>query len=135
LKLLLDTHTFLWFIGGSDELSVKARELIEEPVNERFLSVASLWEMAIKASIGRLKLALSFPELVRREVQGNAMELVEIRPEHLDKVARLPFHHRDPFDRLIVAQSLVEDMTIVSRDTAFKSYPVRSLWQEDPTTR
>jgi PIN domain nuclease of toxin-antitoxin system len=112
VRLLLDTHTFLWFIGGSSRLNDAARRLIE-------------------ASLGRLKLALPFTELVRGEVLGNAMELLSIRPAHLDELAKLPFHHRDPFDQLIVAQGLTEDMTIVSRDRAFESYPVKLLWQDD----
>jgi PIN domain nuclease of toxin-antitoxin system len=128
VRLLLDTHTFLWFIGGSSKLSGDARSLIEESGNERLLSVASLWEMAIKVSVGRLKLDLSFAELVDREVRGNAMKLLTIRPEHMDKLARLPFHHRDPFDRLIVAQSMSEGIPIISRDKAFESYPVSLLW-------
>jgi PIN domain nuclease of toxin-antitoxin system len=135
VRLLLDTHTFLWFIGGSSKLSGEARRLIEDPGNERFLSVASLWEMAIKVSIGRLKLALSFTELVEREVRGNAMELLTIRPEHMDELARLPFHHRDPFDRLIVAQSLTDGIPIISKDKVFESYPVSLLWQDGAKTR
>lgn len=132
MRLLLDTHAFLWFIGGSGKLSGPARKLIEDPANERFLSVVSLWEMAIKVSLGRLELALPFTELVEREVQGNAMEMLAIRPEHLDDLAKLPFHHRDPFDRLIVVQSLVEEMPIISKDKAFESYPVKLLWRNDP---
>lgn len=135
MRLLLDTHTFLWFIGGSDKLSGDARSLIEDPTNERLLSMASLWEMAIKASLGRLKLDLSFPEMVEREIRGNAMEVLVIRPKHLDELAKLPFHHRDPFDRLIIAQSLVEDAPIIGRDEAFESYPVRLLWKLDDGPR
>lgn len=134
MRLLLDTHTFLWFIGGSSKLSVAARTLIEDPANERFLSVASLWEMSIKASLGRLKLALPFTDLVQGEVLGNAMELLAIRPTHLDVLAKLPFHHKDPFDRLIVAQAMAEAMPIVSKDKAFENYPVGLLWQDDART-
>jgi len=92
------------------------------------LSVASLWERAIKISIGRLKLEISFPELVEHQVKGNAIELLPIRPAHLDTLATLPFHHRDPFDRLIVAQSLTEGIPVVSRDEALTSYPIHRLW-------
>lgn len=135
MRIILDTHTFLWFIGGSDRLSGYARSLIEDLTNEKFLSVASLWEMAIKKSLGRLKLDLSFPEMVEREVRGNAMEVLGIRPEHLDELARLPFHHRDPFDRLIIAQSLAEDAPIVGKDEAFEDYPVNLLWRMDGGSR
>jgi len=124
VRLLLDTHTFLWFIGGSEELSRAARGLIEDPNNQRLLSVASLWEMAIKVSLGKLKLDLSFVELAEREIRGNAIELLVIRPDHLDELAKLPFHHRDPFDRLLVATAMVEGLTLVSSDTLLAQYPI-----------
>lgn len=135
MRLLLDTHTFLWFIGGNDDLSGYARGLIEDPGNQRFLSVASLWEMAIKKSLGRLRLELPFPQLVEREVRGNAMEVLDVRPEHLDEMVKLPFHHRDPFDRLIIAQSLSENAPVVGRDEAFDEYPVELLWKMDDGSR
>src|SRR2546421_4707328 len=99
MRLLLDTHTFLWFIGGSSDLSGTARGLIENLGNERLLSVASLWEMAIKVSTGKLKLKLPFTELVEREVEGNAIKLLGVAAAHLDELAKLTFHHKDPFDR------------------------------------
>ncbi len=128
MKLLLDTHTFLWFIGGSLNLSDTARKSIEDQTNERFLSIASLWEMSIKVSMGKLKLAMSFTDLVKQEVKGNAIELIKVVPEHLDELAKLSFHHKDPFDRLIIAQSLVENMPIITKDTAFLNYPVKLIW-------
>ncbi len=128
MRVLLDTHTFIWFIGGSANLSDTARRLIEDVGNERLLSVASLWEMSIKVSVGKLKLDLSFPKLVRQEVEGNAMNVSGIRPEHLETLAGLPFHHKDPFDRLIIAQGLTEDIAIVGKDSAFKDYSVKLLW-------
>jgi PIN domain nuclease of toxin-antitoxin system len=120
MRLLLDTHTFLWFIEGSLNLSDVARNLIEDQANQRFLSVASLWEMSIKVSIGKLELGMTFTELVEREVYGNAIELLEIQPEHLDELAKLPFHHKDPFDRLMIAQSLAEGIPIVTKDAALE---------------
>ncbi len=128
MRLLLDTHTFLWFIEGSLNLSDVARNLIEDQANQRFLSVASLWEMSIKVSIGKLELGMTFTELVEREVYGNAIELLEIQPEHLDELAKLHFHHKDPFDRLMIAQSLAEGIPILTKDGAFRSYPVTLLW-------
>lgn len=128
MKLLLDTHTFLWFIEGNPNLSDAARNLIEEQENQRFLSVGSLWEMSIKASINKLELGITFTELVKRQVYGNAIELLEIQPEHLDELAKLPFYHKDPFDRLIIAQSLAEDIPVITRDSAFESYPITVLW-------
>ncbi len=128
MRLLLDTHTFLWFIEGSLNLSSVARTLIENRENQRVLSIASLWEMSIKISIGKLELGMSLTELVRREVYGNVVTLLEIQPSHLDELAKLPFHHKDPFDRLLVAQSLVERIPIVTKDKAFGSYPATLLW-------
>jgi PIN domain nuclease of toxin-antitoxin system len=128
MKLLLDTHAFLWFIEGNLDLSDLARNLIEDQRNQRFLSVASLWEMSIKVSMGKLELEMAFTELVNREVYGNAIELLEIQPEHLDELLKLPFHHKDPFDRIIIAQSLAENIPVVTKDSAFGSYPVTILW-------
>lgn len=131
MKLLLDTHAFLWFISGSDKLSVHAKELIENTGNERYLSVASLWEMAIKVSLGKLKVPLPLTRLVREHVTGNAIEVLPIEPEHLDEQRKLPFHHRDPFDRLIIAQATVEKMEVVSRDEAFTAYEIRCTWEPE----
>lgn len=128
MRLLLDTHAFLWFVEGSPSLSDTARNLIEDQQNQRFLSIGSLWEMSIKFSIGKLELGMTLTELVKRDVYGNAIELLEIQTEHLDALIKLPFHHNDPFDRLIIAQSLAESIPVVTKDRAFASYPVTLLW-------
>ena len=128
MRLLLDTHAFLWFIGGDTALSPYARQLIEDRTNERLLSIASFWEMAIKASLGRLTLTLSFADLVAEHVHGNVIELFEILPPHLDVLTTLPFYHKDPFDRMLIAQSQAENMPILSRDSAFDDYAIRRLW-------
>lgn len=128
MRILLDTHTFLWFIEANLNLSDTAKKLIEDEGNQRFLSIASLWEISIKISIGKLELGMKFTELVAQQVYDNAIDLLEIKPGHLDKLAEMPFHHKDPFDRLIIAQSIVENMAVVSKDGAFGSYPVRLLW-------
>lgn len=129
MRLLLDTHTFLWFIEGNPQLNGHARQLIEDIENERLLSIASLWEMSIKASLGKLKLKLTFPDMVRDHVGGNAMKLLHISPEHLDIVRSLPFHHKDPFDRLIIAQSRTENIPVLSRDEVFDEYAgIQRIW-------
>lgn len=128
MKLLLDTHTFLWFIMGSPNLSVNARALIEDVANEKFLSVASLWEMAIKLSTGKLALAAPFELLVPQQLNLNGIELLNIKIEHTATVTSLPFHHRDPFDRMLIAQATVENMPVVSIDTAFDAYSLTRLW-------
>jgi PIN domain nuclease of toxin-antitoxin system len=128
VNLLLDTHTFLWFIAGSERLSVAARELVEASANQPFLSAASLWEMAIKLSLGRLHLGLAFEDLVPEQMHLNGVQFLGIEVEHVTPVTTLPFHHRDPFDRLLVAQAMTEQMPIVSADPAFDAYPVKRLW-------
>jgi PIN domain nuclease of toxin-antitoxin system len=125
---LLDTHAFLWFIEGDPQLSDIAKALISDINNRRILSIASLWEMSIKVSIGKLNLEMSFRELVSQHVYGNAIELLDISPAHLDELAELPFHHKDPFDRLIIAQALSEKIPVMSIDSAFASYPVKQIW-------
>lgn len=128
MNLLLDTHAFLWFIEGSDELSGRAKGLIENQGNDRYLSVGSLWEMAIKVSIGKLDVPLPFTRLVREHVRGNAISILGLRAPHLDMQRSLPFHHRDPFDRMIIAQAKVEEMDVVGRDEKFEPYEVGLLW-------
>ncbi|TYQ28691.1 type II toxin-antitoxin system VapC family toxin [Pseudanabaena sp. UWO311] len=128
MKLLLDTHAFLWFIEGNQNLSLTAKNAIESPTNQRYLSIASLWEIAIKVSIGKLEIGMTLTELVNREVYGNAIEMLEIQSHHLDTLAGLPFHHKDPFDRLILSQGLTEKMPIVTKDGLFANYPVTLIW-------
>jgi PIN domain nuclease of toxin-antitoxin system len=128
MKLLLDTHSFLWFIEGNLNLSNTARSLIEDEENQRFLSIASLWEMAIKVSMNKLILQTAFTSLVMQQVYGNAIEVLEIIPEHLDVLAKMSFHHKDPFDRLIIAQSIAESIAVISKDREFEKYPVTLLW-------
>lgn len=128
MRLLLDTHTFLWFIDGSPRCSANARALVADVSNQRFLSVASLWEMAIKASLGKLSLAQPFEALIPQQLRLNGIELLGIEFHHTALVATLPFHHRDPFDRLLVAQARAEQMPVVSGDAAFDAYDVTRLW-------
>lgn len=128
MRVLLDTHSFLWFIGGSVSLSPSARALIEDAENQPLLSMASLWEMAIKLSIGKLSLGQPFETLIPEQMKLNGIELLQIEMPHIVAVASLPFHHRDPFDRLLIAQAIVEQMPIVSGDPAFDSYTIQRLW-------
>jgi PIN domain nuclease of toxin-antitoxin system len=128
MRVLLDTHAFLWFITDDRRLSSRPREIMEDPENDLLLSIASLWEIAIKTSLGKLTLARPFDELMPHELAGNAIEILPIRLDHLTTLTSLPFHHRDPFDRLIVAQAVVEEMPVLSGDSAFSSYPARLLW-------
>ena len=128
MRLLLDTHTFLWFIAGDERLSGPAREAIADIKNEVLLSIASLWEIAIKLSLGKLELEGPFDALIPQLLADNAVKILPIELEHLFVLAELPFHHRDPFDRLIIAQGLAENIPILSADGAFREYPVRIIW-------
>ena len=128
MNILLDTHAFLWFIAGDKRLSSKAREAIESEDNLIHVSVASLWEIAIKCSLGRLTLAGPFDEWIPRLLEHNGFDVLPINLDHLSKTVSLPFEHRDPFDRILVAQCLVDDLTMVSRDSVFESYGVKRIW-------
>ncbi|MEW6129911.1 MAG: type II toxin-antitoxin system VapC family toxin [Acidobacteriota bacterium] len=128
MKLLLDTHTFIWFIMGSSNLSAAARSLIEDLANEKFISTASLWEMAIKCSIGKLNLNTPFSWLIPSQITNNGFDFCPIEIAHLHTVATLPFHHRDPFDRMLIAQAIVENLPIISADITFDGYPIKRLW-------
>ncbi len=128
MNLLLDTHVFLWFIDGNAKLSPRARELIEDQRNIKLVSVGSLWEMGLKMSLGRLELARPFEELIPRQMELNGFGLLPVRIPHIATIISLPFHHRDPFDRLIVAQCMVENLSVVSLDSAFDKYSVPRLW-------
>lgn len=128
MNLLLDTHIFLWFVFADTALNGYARGLIEDANNSKFLSVATLWGMAIKHSLGRLPLTLPFEEFARHYLEDNGFATLPIDITHLTRVASLPQHHRDPFDRLIIARGMVEGMAIVSADRAFDDYGVSRLW-------
>ena len=128
MKLLLDTHTLLWFIVGSASLSSDARTLIEDVLNEKFVSIVSIWETAIKVSIGKMSLSAPFDILFPHQLEVNGFELLSVKVEHTSVVTTLPFHHRDPFDRLLIAQAIEEKMTLLSVDTVFDDYGVTRLW-------
>jgi len=128
MRLLLDTHTFLWWINNDPLLSEPARAAIASERNECFLSLASCWELAIKTSIGKLRLTKTVERFIPEELAANDFKLLNLDFRHVAKVESLPFHHRDPFDRLLVAQVLAERMTIVSADAVLSEYGVKRIW-------
>jgi PIN domain nuclease of toxin-antitoxin system len=127
MKLLLDTHAFLWFVAGDERLSRRARRAMEASDAELLLSAASVWEMAIKARLGRLELPCSVEEYVAEKVAGG-FSVLSVDWPHAAAVERLPLHHRDPFDRLLAAQALTERLPLVSSDPVFRSYGVKVVW-------
>lgn len=128
MNILLDTHTFLWFVDDNPRLSQPARVLIESNESQPFLSTASLWEIAIKISLGKLALNQEYETFIPHHLALNGIGLLNISLEHTSAVATLPFHHRDPFDRLLAAQSKIENMTFVSADSVFDVYGVKRVW-------
>jgi PIN domain nuclease of toxin-antitoxin system len=128
MRLLLDTHAFLWWVDDAPALSRKARTVIADPGNDCLLSLASCWEMAIKLSLGKLRLPGAIERFIPEQLAANAIRQLTIDFRHVARVAALPFHHRDPFDRLLAAQALEERCPIVSADPIFRKYGVRRIW-------
>lgn len=126
--LLLDTHAMLWFFWDDPQLSVNAKAAIEHPNNRKLVSTASCWEVAIKINLGKLDLGESSRTFLPREIAQNNFEMLNITLEHATAVEDLPQHHRDPFDRLIVAQAMVENLQLVSADVTFDAYGIQRLW-------
>jgi len=127
MNYLLDTHTLIWFLNGDENLSLKARKAIESSEAANFVSIASLWEMTIKISLGRLELNTSF-EQIGEEINNNNFKMLPISFQDTLTISSLPFHHRDPFDRLLIAQSLNNDFILISKDKFFDSYRIKTIW-------
>lgn len=128
MRLLLDTHTFLWFLLDDPHLSTTAKELIVDPNNDIEVSPATYWEIAIKISLGKYELPEAYEVFIEREIVTNDFHILPIEPRHTAALTILPFHHRDPFDRLLIAQAMVEHIPLLSIDAAFDGYPVARLW-------
>ena len=128
MKALLDTHAFLWWLSDDPRLGNAARELIADHRNEVFLSVASTWELAIKASIGKLHLQMPLEDLLQSAKHDLGLRILHIELAHALAVQNLAFHHRDPFDRLLLAQARVNGLSILSRDAIFDLYEIPRIW-------
>lgn len=127
-RFLLDTHVFLWWVNDDPKLTAAARMAISNGNNECFLSMASCWEMAIKSSLGKLRLARPVERFLSDHLRVNGFSLLNVELRHTAKVEKLPFHHRDPFDRLLIAQAITEKLTIIAADSIFSHYGVKLLW-------
>ncbi|MEC4816272.1 MAG: type II toxin-antitoxin system VapC family toxin [Scytonema sp. PMC 1069.18] len=128
MKLLLDTHSLIWFFSGDSKLSNTAQIYIEDVKHQKLISLTSVWEMAIKQSKNKLTLALPLEDYIQQKVKLEDFELLPINWNHLAIISSLPFHHNDPFDRLIIAQAIVERIPVLSRDLAFDSYGIQRIW-------
>ena len=131
MKYLIDTHTFIWFLKGSEDLSEGSRKIIENEKNEIFISIVSLWEISIKVALGKLKMLAPYETLISEVYKAN-MLIISIDFSHTVVQSKLPFFHKDPFDRLIASQALAENMHLVSNDSAFDNYfigsEIRRVW-------
>ena len=127
MNLLVDTHAMLWFVAGDERLGLNARKAIENPDTVNYISIASWWEIAIKCSLGKLRIDTPLEEFMAERVD-EGFRVLSIETQHLPTLATLPFHHRDPFDRLIICQATIENMTICTGDSRFADYDVRLVW-------
>ncbi len=128
MKALLDTHAFLWLITGDERLSKTARKIFLDQENSLFFSMASLWEICIKKSLGKLSLKIGWLIAIQDEMKANAIQWLPIEMLHCAELTKLPFHHRDPFDRMLIAQAMVEDMQLLSRDSRLSDYEITRIW-------
>jgi len=127
MKLLLDTHIFIWWADQPEKLSRATLSALEDEANELLLSVASIWEMQIKIQLGKLKLSLPLKELVKNQQETNDLTVSPVTLTHVLALDALPSHHKDPFDRLLIAQSNADGLTIVTADSQFSAYSVKLL--------
>ncbi len=126
MKILLDTHVYIWFAEGDRRLGKTLETELESPENQLFLSIVSIWEMAIKIQLNKLNLAKDLKQIINDSITGG-IEILPLLPSHVFKVSELEMHHRDPFDRIIIAQSLVEEMHIATEDEMFSSYSIKKV--------
>lgn len=128
MKLLLDTHSLIWFFSGHSNLSDTARQLMEDVSYQKLISLASVWEMGIKQSKGKLTLSKPLEDYITEKTKLEDFELLPIQLNHIALITTLSFHHNDPFDRLLIAQAITETIPILSRDIAFDAYQVKCIW-------
>lgn len=128
MDILLDTQVLLWFLSGDNRLSSKGRKAWLDPGNALFFSMAGYWEIAIKVNIGKLELIPGWDRIINDEMLRNGIRFLPIRAEHCNRLATLPLHHRDPFDRIMIAQAQVESMAVLSADNQFQRYAIDIIW-------
>ena len=128
MDILLDTQVLLWSISGDTRLSEQGRSVFLDPTNNLYFSMAGYWEIAIKVSIGKLELDNRWPVIIDKEMRSNFIKFMPVTQEHCNLLSKLPFHHRDPFDRMMIAQTILGKMTLLSADCQLEKYDVEVLW-------
>ena len=128
MKVLLDTHAFLWLITDEDRLSEKARQTFLDTENSLFFSAVSLWEICLKKSLAKISLKDGWFQTIQQELEINTIQWLPIEMTHCAEVTELPFYHRDPFDRMLIAQAIVEEMKLLSRDSPLSNYAIELIW-------
>jgi PIN domain nuclease of toxin-antitoxin system len=128
MRLLLDTHVLIWSTGNPEKLSERVRNLLLDTNNSWVVSIASVWELQIKCQLGKLNLSLPLPSLMESQQRINKLQILPIELSHIYALDGLPNHHRDPFDRIVIAQAIVEKIPVLSADTVFDAYPVQKIW-------
>jgi PIN domain nuclease of toxin-antitoxin system len=128
MKLLLDTNVFIWLNDSPHRVREQVMTVIANPDNDLFLSLTSIWEMQIKIQLGKLELSDALPDILRTQQVDNNLQILTIDLSHIWALGNLPYHHRDPFDRLLIAQAQIEGMTLVSADRIFDLYEVDLVW-------
>lgn len=128
MKLLLDTHAFIWWDSEPAKLSASALSACQDQANTLILSVVSVWEIQIKSQLGKLKLNMPLSEIIQSQRQMNNVQILTVELDHVLELQNLPYHHKDPFDRLLIAQANVEDVLLVSGDSVFSEYPINLIW-------
>lgn len=128
MQLLVDTHTFIWWASEPDKLSSTALEACQDATSSLYLSVGSIWEIQIKHQLGKLQLHKPLDEIIQAQQTANDLQVLPIEVSHILELYKLPYHHRDPFDRLLIAQAKVENLSLLSGDSVFSQYAVRVVW-------
>jgi PIN domain nuclease of toxin-antitoxin system len=128
MRYLLDTHTFIWLDSIPTNLSVNVASICKDPSHVLFLSIASVWEMQIKLNAGKLILPKPLSEITEWQQQNNSIQVLPVNLSHIFALEKLPSHHRDPFDRMLIVQAQLEDLIILSRDGEFAQYPIKVIW-------
>ena len=128
MRVLLDTHALLWLITGDKRLSKTSMKIFLNTDNRLYFSIISLWEICIKKSLDKISLKNNWLDIIQEEMKTNSIQWLPVEVHHCAKVIELPFYHRDPFDRMLIAQAMTEDLSILSRDNRFSAYDIKCIW-------